>query len=688
MQRVFRWVSGAKRALRLDELEEAVGLDLSDECLPTNRIARGAGERLVSDCGNLVMHDAGDNTVGFAHHTVLQYLCEASKDQQTALLPTDFNAVSVNEYIGDICLAYLCFSDFETQLVKVPKQMDIQREAAEELLWWGVPFAPRLRRAIDWARSSSSKAPLTSNRRIPLALPAYTKPSSPWTRKFSLLEYIISYWAFHTANITRSSSSWSRFRDVALERQLLFEFRPWREPQHRAKVESVLADIQVHTVLESSNDALPLASNEHMLMYAWAMTEGARSFLTLINPTDIGPYPALVSTEAAIMRDTVYFDTFYYLVKEESFPPRVLHHGFWNGKLLYLAARGTWYGNSNHKHVLDLCFDEYNRWTDTDALSFEVFYQDAILCAVQEVDITGYQRLINYHVHDFQQLMSTLACLILANQAKAFAIKGLLSLNFSHAANDSSPHLQLELLFALAQCMPTIQMIAEADADAFSNFNADAFSKVNEHLRATMAVATLISGQRTAIRTVLNVLDGSFGTIIYQTGSDWKSTVFGTKKAYDRLVQLQLKGGSHLRDGYGAYVQLLRDMTSGHACAADCYRNCKCQLDIAEILFQHELGICDDAEDDETALLSAYKDFAGCHLDRNPSSKLLRWSIKSSDALWERVIALPLPQYAIRHAYNATLLGLEKDGEDWYLVPKDERYQKRLAQLKARTRNN
>jgi len=673
MQRVFRWVSGAKRALRLDELEEAVGLDSNDECLPTNRIARGAGERLVSDCGNLVIHDAGDNTVGFAHHTVHQYLCEASKDRQTALLSTDFDAVSVNGYIGEICLAYLCFSDFETQLVKVPKKMEIQRKAAEQLLWWGVPFAPILKRAIIWTRSSTSEPPSTSSRHIPLALPAYAKPSASWTRKFSLLEYIVAYWAFHAANITRSSSSWSKFQDVALNRQLLFEFRPWHEPQHRAKVKSTLADMQVQNADVFPRGSVVLASHDYMLLYAWAMAGGVASLLTLIDPTDIDPYPKLVPAKAA-GRNMVNFEIFYGLMKEESSPSRVLHQGFWNGNLLYRAAGDilTLRRGHDHKVVLDLCFDEYNRWTDTDALSFELFHQDAILCAVEKVDVIVYQRLIKYHVHDFQQLMSTLACLILANQAKAFAIRGLLTLDLG-STNDLSPRLQSEIMFALAQCMPAIQAILEVDANLLS--------KVNERLWAILAVATLVSGQETTLWTVLPVIDKLLETRFVLIGSDWMSTVFGTKKAYDRLVSVL--------DSYTSYTWLLQDLTRSPRSvvrATKFYRGCQCQLNLPIILFQYEMGLCDDTHDEET-LLSAYQNLAGCHWDSSPSDKLLRWSVKKPDAVWKRVIALPLPKYAFQDAYN-TLAAVKQSGEVWCLDPKDERFQERLAHLKAKISSN
>jgi hypothetical protein len=186
MRKVFRWVSGAKRSLDLAELEEAVGLDPSDKSFPVDRIARHEGKRLISACGNLVIYDEEDGSVGFAHHTVLQYLVTRSPRQHPSLLATDFRPTVVDTYIGEVCLAYLSYSDFETQLDKLPEHAELQHETAEALLWWNVPFASTIRQAVAWTRPRERRSQWR-----PIPLPVYIKPSKTWTRKFVLLEYII-----------------------------------------------------------------------------------------------------------------------------------------------------------------------------------------------------------------------------------------------------------------------------------------------------------------------------------------------------------------------------------------------------------------------------------------------------------------------------------------------------------------
>lgn len=108
----FRWISVARRPLRLDELEEAVSLRPEDTYLHTDRIPRDVGGRLMSACGNLAVYDEEENTVSFAHHTVKQFLL--SSQQHENVIPSIIDLKRGEEDVGNMCLAYLGFSDFET----------------------------------------------------------------------------------------------------------------------------------------------------------------------------------------------------------------------------------------------------------------------------------------------------------------------------------------------------------------------------------------------------------------------------------------------------------------------------------------------------------------------------------------------------------------------------------------------
>ncbi|KAH7397433.1 hypothetical protein BKA66DRAFT_241811 [Pyrenochaeta sp. MPI-SDFR-AT-0127] len=236
MQKVFRWVAGARRPLTLTELEEAVGLEKTDKYLHLDRIATGAGERLIASCSNLVVLNEADYTVSFAHHTVQQFLCSSAGP---ANLWPHFNLQSINEHIADICLAYLSFSDFETQLTKV-SEVKLEQTQAELLVWWGVPLATSIKGLLTLPRALR-KAAINKNPhgQIKFPAPVTMQPSDTLATKYAMLDYIIAFWAFHTADITPESSSWPVFKHIASEKQLAFGFRPWDEPEHCDRVQQL-----------------------------------------------------------------------------------------------------------------------------------------------------------------------------------------------------------------------------------------------------------------------------------------------------------------------------------------------------------------------------------------------------------------------------------------------------------------
>jgi hypothetical protein len=135
MMKVFRWVAGARRALTIEELEEAVALEKTNTYLHPERSATGAGERLIACCGNLVVYNEGDSTVTFAHQTIQQFLFSSAMTATTPTLGYDFSPQGLNEHTAEICLTYLSFSDFETQLAKLPENRSVELGDAEPLVW-------------------------------------------------------------------------------------------------------------------------------------------------------------------------------------------------------------------------------------------------------------------------------------------------------------------------------------------------------------------------------------------------------------------------------------------------------------------------------------------------------------------------------------------------------------------------
>ncbi|KAF4539116.1 Nacht domain protein [Lasiodiplodia theobromae] len=119
---IFCWLMCARRLLTIEELSEALAIREDDTCLVRDRIVLD-GKQLLQDCGNLVVVDPEDGTVKFAHHTVREFfirrhwelsiivnLTDEDDAQNHSILP------DANSKIARLCLQYLHFSDFESQI--------------------------------------------------------------------------------------------------------------------------------------------------------------------------------------------------------------------------------------------------------------------------------------------------------------------------------------------------------------------------------------------------------------------------------------------------------------------------------------------------------------------------------------------------------------------------------------------
>lgn len=98
------------------ELGEALGVKIFQKSSIKDQIVNGT-ERLPGWCENLVHIEAGDETVRFFHHSIKTYLLDMK------LKTTEFEAFHIDlkawdHRVGEICLTYLHFSDFEKALIE------------------------------------------------------------------------------------------------------------------------------------------------------------------------------------------------------------------------------------------------------------------------------------------------------------------------------------------------------------------------------------------------------------------------------------------------------------------------------------------------------------------------------------------------------------------------------------------
>lgn len=265
-ERILNWTIWARRPLKFQELKEAIAVDLHDTSWDRKKIpAETDGKRFLQVCRNLAVFHERDSTIRLAHHTVEKFLVKHKK-----------NRSQTDAKVGAICLTYLGFSDFETQMIPVRTKQDILRaKSSRQSSFYRIPEALGIRNDVydfivslyDWNSKSShpdvNYSELTTRyRKKPL-------PES-LAQKYYLLDYITANWIWHAKSFDPAVPEyWSRFSKFVFDKVLPFDFKPWG------------------TLKGPSN--LP-----HLAMYLWAIENNHLPLLLLLRdfpgPSSLRPY--------------------------------------------------------------------------------------------------------------------------------------------------------------------------------------------------------------------------------------------------------------------------------------------------------------------------------------------------------------------------------------------------------------
>ena len=201
-RKVFAWATVAKRPLHVEELREAVAFGPEDKTWEEDKIP-DEGPMLES-CRGLIVKDQDDETVHFAHHTVRQYLTGGLSSRVYPIFEVPiWNAESL---AGRTCVAYLSFSDFETQLTSTTPTVTLDQKGVLESggpLW--IPSILGIRKSMfnipyRLLRGTPAQQQLQSDylkHLRPLPKQRYS-PSTNLKDKYRLLCYAIEYWEPHT----------------------------------------------------------------------------------------------------------------------------------------------------------------------------------------------------------------------------------------------------------------------------------------------------------------------------------------------------------------------------------------------------------------------------------------------------------------------------------------------------------
>ena len=236
-RKVFRWATVAKRPLHVEELREAVAVKPDSRAWNEENLPHE--DALFESCRGLIIKDEDDGTVRFAHHTVRQYLTGGLTTKVEPQFGIDSEYGDI--FAGQICVTYLSFSDFETQITSHKPIVTLETKGVLDSggpLWipsvlgirkpmFDIPY--RLLRGDPTVRSSDCNywkylKPETKQK---------LSPSTNLKEKYRFLSYAIDYWEPHTRHhLPPDSVHRHRHWHLAMYKTLAFEFRPWGSNEH------------------------------------------------------------------------------------------------------------------------------------------------------------------------------------------------------------------------------------------------------------------------------------------------------------------------------------------------------------------------------------------------------------------------------------------------------------------------
>ncbi|KAF4820526.1 Vegetative incompatibility protein HET-E-1 [Colletotrichum siamense] len=246
VQKTFGWVATVRRPVTQRELGEALGVRILQKSSVKDQIINGT-ERIPNWCENLIQIEAGDETVRFFHHSIKTHLLD------TRLITTELGAFHVDlkywdHNVGEICLTYLNFSDFEKALVEfspdtctdgiLVSQISMSSEGRS------IPRAVEHQTVLDtlpgkhaaarFLRRFQKQKKLLESLRVPESVSKTATSLSGDAQDFSefisdhpFLLYATKFWFGHTFSFDQSKTrTWGLWEDQ-VRRSILEDDKSW-----------------------------------------------------------------------------------------------------------------------------------------------------------------------------------------------------------------------------------------------------------------------------------------------------------------------------------------------------------------------------------------------------------------------------------------------------------------------------
>jgi hypothetical protein len=214
--------------MTISELEEAATIVTSQKIWKEPSIKLRLST-LSKICGNLITFDEFDSVISLAHHTVHLFLQSCFNIPSIASF--HFQPWEADHYLGEICITYLNFADFEKSLTTASDTRNLQYMSRHPvgLVAHILPGFKKIPVGLlNWSERLRHPLGLNIEDNLRATMGSKSLAIDP---RFQLLEYCRVNWYHHCLYYTPDNKwPFSTLQKLVLERQLPFNWRPWDPP--------------------------------------------------------------------------------------------------------------------------------------------------------------------------------------------------------------------------------------------------------------------------------------------------------------------------------------------------------------------------------------------------------------------------------------------------------------------------
>ncbi|KAJ5611805.1 hypothetical protein N7528_008910 [Penicillium herquei] len=213
-----------RRPLTVEEFREALSISKHDKALNMAKIPNNIN-RIVRGCYGLIFIDEEEKTIHFIHQSVKDHLFYTKEKKSMK-----FDARSVDQHVGFLCMTYLNFANFGQQLARIEKDFMIPIQIQSSLASEKIPLANKIAQKLLVRKEVPSSMKFRDFQEMLESLGVYQSQGryTDATEPFPFLVYARENWIFHVKDfcIDQESEMWALFCKCIEDRGLPLS-RPW-----------------------------------------------------------------------------------------------------------------------------------------------------------------------------------------------------------------------------------------------------------------------------------------------------------------------------------------------------------------------------------------------------------------------------------------------------------------------------